>query len=85
MGSEVENPIERIAERERAQVGNRDGDRHREAERSPQAGEGRQIDAEGAAVDRTKADKPRCDDGSEPERQPSDKRLTPGMESAGQA
>lgn len=81
----VEGAIEHIAERECAYVRSRDGDRHRKAEAAMQAGENRQINAEGEAIDDAEAEKRWCNDRRKPERKPIDDGLTPVMEPVDQA
>lgn len=85
VGPKVEGTVEDVAEREGARVSNRDGDRDRNTEPAAQTRQDRQIDAEGEAVDQAETKKSRRNDRSESERQPTDDRLTPLVESVPQA
>ena len=85
VGLKVEGAIDHVTEREGAGVRGRDGDRHGKAEPAVQTREDRQIDAEAETVNQAKAKNRRCDERSESERKAIDDRLTPRVESVGQA
>lgn len=85
VGLKVEGAVEHVAQRERARIRCRDGDRHRKVKPAVQTGEDHQIDAESQAIDQTEAEKRRRNDRAEPERKPTNGRLTPLVKSAGQA
>jgi hypothetical protein len=61
-GMEVERPVQREAQPERANVRQRDRQPHRPAEQSVEDGQQREVDAEGEPVDQAEAEKRRRDE-----------------------
>jgi hypothetical protein len=62
VGMEVERPVQHEAQRERADVGQRDAEPHRPAQQAVKHGQQPQVDAEGEAVDQAEAEKRRRHD-----------------------
>jgi hypothetical protein len=62
VGMEVERPVQREAQPERADVRQRDRQPHRPAEQAVEDGQQREVDAEGEAVDEAEAEKRRRHD-----------------------
>ncbi|GLY39208.1 hypothetical protein Amsp01_052320 [Amycolatopsis sp. NBRC 101858] len=81
VGMEVERPVQREAQPERANVGNRDREPHGPAGQPVENGQQPQVDAEREAVDEAEAEKRRRHDPRQPQRQYPHDRPAEGTES----
>jgi hypothetical protein len=81
MGMEVERPVQREAQPERADVGHRDREPHRPAGQPVENGQQPQVDAEREPVDEAEAEKRRGHDPRQPQWQYPHDRPAEGAES----